>query len=143
MPSITIRWSGGITGRAFLILSTDLSREPRFSVSPTVYNTAQIIGVDIGPNDTSVQFWVHGAIMGSVGFPRPGLENFPSSFAAIQGVVTPYEEYKRGDGHTLWMPAFNTFTYSHDQDSYGWSNVTSEYEPFTCTTWRVRISSSC
>ena len=25
------------------------------------------------------------------------------------------------------MPAFNTFTYSHDQDSYGWSNVTNEF----------------
>lgn len=127
LGTITIRWSGGVTGRAFLVLSTDLSREPRLSVSATFGNTAQIIGVDVKPSDTSVSFWDEGILMGSIGYPRNSLAGFPGYFAAIQAVVTPYEEYKRADGHTIWMPAFDTFTYSHDQDSYGWSNVSTEF----------------
>ena len=39
----------------------------------------------------------------------------------MQAVLTPYEQFNRSDGHKLWLPGFDSLTYSEDYDSYGWA----------------------
>lgn len=118
---VVLSWRGATTGRLFLIASMDLHRNPRETVRPD-FGTSQIFGVDVFNAGT-------GAFpsKGSVGFPFASLSSLPPGNALVQGVLVPYERYDRKDGHSLWLPAWNTFTYSHDQDDYGWTDAKHEF----------------
>jgi hypothetical protein len=123
--SFSVHWAPGEIerGRVSLILSRDLTSEPRFSVSSTFSNAAQIFSLEVNATGGSASF----PSTKQHGFPFNSLDDFPSGTTNIQAVLTPYEQYNRSDGHVLWLPSFNSFEYSEDYDSYGWANVTTAF----------------
>ena len=118
-PQISISWTAGLTGRLFLIVSRDLSAEPRFSVGSSFTNAGQIFSVWVNASMGTASF----PAAGQASFPYASLEEMPAGPVYMQAVLTPYEQYNRSDGHSLWLPGFRAFTYSEDYDSYGWANV--------------------
>eukprot|EP00662_Eupelagonemidae_sp_cell21_P051270 gene51270-35389_t len=56
------------------------------------------------------------------GYPLRSVADLPLGRAyTVQAVLVPYQRYNRSDGHRPWLPAWHTFTYSSDEDDYGWS----------------------
>lgn len=86
-----------ITGRAYVIISRNGSREPRFQ---TGYTGVPIWGVNIvslAPGETA-------AIDGTVfGYPLASIADIPPGEYYVQGFINVYTEFKRADGHTLWL----------------------------------------
>ena len=39
---------------------------------------------------------------GQAAFPFPSLSLFPAGPVLVQAVLTPYVQYNRSDGHSLW-----------------------------------------
>ena len=111
---------GDVASRVSLIVSRDLSREPRLSIGSSFTNAGQIFSVPVASGKNSVTF----PAPGQKSFPFDSLLDFPAGPALLQAVLTPYVRYdNRSDGHTLWLPDFRAFEYSEDYDSYGWANV--------------------
>lgn len=109
-----------VASRVSLIVSRDLSREPRLSIGSSFTNAGQIFSVRVASHTNSVIF----PARGQASFPFDSLVDFPAGPALLQAVLTPYVRYdNRSDGHTLWLPGFRAFEYSEDYDSYGWANV--------------------
>jgi hypothetical protein len=114
-----VTWTPGELkrGRISLIVSRDLSREPRLSVGSTFSNAAQLFSFPVDATSATASF----PSPEQHGYPFPSLDDFPEGPVNVQAVLTPYEQYNRSDGHVLWLPGFNSFTYSEDYDSYGWA----------------------
>jgi len=87
-----------ITGRIFLIVTRDLTQEPRLR-SPARDTGTSLFGVD-----------VHGLRPGEpvalasslAGYPVPTLGALPEGDYRIQAVLNRYTEFPRADGHTVW-----------------------------------------
>jgi hypothetical protein len=81
----------------YLIITNSDRREPRFQVSP--YGVP-FFGIDVEqmqPGEAAV-------FDGSVeGYPVERLSDLPAGDYFVQGFVNVYTEFKRADGHTLWM----------------------------------------
>ncbi|HEV2354818.1 MAG TPA: alpha/beta hydrolase-fold protein [Puia sp.] len=88
---------GPLTGRMFLIISHTDSIEPRLQVGR--YGT-QFFGVDftgLRPRQTV------GIGSGTLGYPVNDLKELPAGDYYIQAVLDKYTEFRRVDGHTVWM----------------------------------------
>jgi len=87
----------GITGRAFLIISRDNRREPRFQVGT--------LGVPFwGKNINLLKTGEQATIDESVfGYPLESIRDIPPGDYFVQGFVNIYTEFKRSDGHTIWI----------------------------------------
>ena len=120
---IIVQWKPGITGRLFLIVSHDLTTEPRLSVSSSFTNAGQIFSIAVNASVGTASF----PAAGQASFPFATLDEMSDGPVSVQAVLTPYERYHRADGHTLWLPGFRSLTYSEDYDSYGWANVTTPF----------------
>jgi hypothetical protein len=86
-----------VTGRAYVIISDSDRREPRFQVSPygVPFFGAEMEGVAPGePVEIDAQ---------TFGYPLESLSELPPGDYFVQGFVNVYTEFKRSDGHTLWM----------------------------------------
>lgn len=91
--------SGGerLTGRMFLIFAHSDNVEPRLQVGR--YGT-QFFGVDFA--DLAPDHAVH--IDGTtLGYPINEMAAIPPGDYYVQAVLDRYTEFKRSDGHTLWM----------------------------------------
>ena len=88
---------GRLTGRMFLILAHTDSVEPRLQVGR--YGT-QFFGVDFVdlPPDQAVH--IDGT---TLGYPINEMAAIPPGDYYVQAVLDRYTEFKRPDGHTLWM----------------------------------------
>src|SRR6185437_15129142 len=86
-----------LTGRMFLVISRTDSIEPRLQVGR--YGT-QFFGVDFENLQPSKEVIVDGTILG---YPINNLKDVPAGEYYIQAVLNKYTEFKRSDGHTLWM----------------------------------------
>jgi len=86
-----------LTGRMFLVISRTDSIEPRLQVGR--YGT-QFFGVDFENLQPSEEVIVDGTILG---YPINNLKDVPAGEYYIQAVLNKYTEFKRSDGHTLWM----------------------------------------
>ena len=86
-----------ITGRIFLILSRDLNSEPYLQIGRT---GTPFFGRDVehlSPGEP-------GAITSSdLGSPVPSLAAIPPGEYYVQAFVSIYSEFKRADGHVVWM----------------------------------------
>ena len=122
-PQIHVDWPAGTVGRLSLIVSRDLSQEPRFSLSSDFTNPAQIFSVAVGSDSGTASFPAEGQAT----FPFASMDELGSGAVSVQAVLTPYEQYNRSDGHSLWLPGFRSFEYSEDYDSYGWANVSTPF----------------
>lgn len=87
-----------ITGRVYAIISRNEKREPRLQVR-------RVTGVPFwGKNVFALKPGERAVIDGEVfGFPLKSIKDIPSGEYYVQGFINIYAEFKRSDGHTLWM----------------------------------------
>lgn len=124
--TITVKWTAGahiVRGRLSLILSRDLSDEPRLTIGSSFSNSGQIFAFDVDASAGAASF--PSPLQAS--FPFDTMEQLPAGTVSVQAVLQPYELYNRSDGSSLWLPTWNALTYSEDYDSYGWANVTTPF----------------
>ena len=86
-----------ITGRVYLIVSEAEGREPRFQRAPFNVLTWGKDITSLSPGEAVV-------LDGSVfGFPVESIDDIPAGEYNVQGFINIYSEFRRADGHTLWM----------------------------------------
>jgi hypothetical protein len=86
-----------LTGRMFLVISRTDSIEPRLQVGR--YGT-QFFGVDFSNLKPSQPVVIDESILG---YPINAFKDIPPGEYYVQAVLDKYTEFKRSDGHTLWM----------------------------------------
>ncbi|MFC1529728.1 alpha/beta hydrolase-fold protein [Gemmatimonadota bacterium] len=86
-----------ITGRVYVMLSAFDQREPRFQVSTGGVPFYGIDVVQMAPGEQAV------IDDGIFGYPVENLRDIPPGEYFVQAFVNIYTEFKRSDGHTLWM----------------------------------------
>ncbi|HEY4659723.1 MAG TPA: hypothetical protein VIH11_09455, partial [Gemmatimonadaceae bacterium] len=85
------------TGRAYVIITRDTTREPRAQVGRV---GAPLFGRDferLAPGQAAV---VDGSDLGT---PVADLADIPAGEYTLQAVINVYSEFRRADGHVLWM----------------------------------------
>jgi hypothetical protein len=101
IPSFKLSFAPGasktpITGRIFLIIANKDTTEPRLQVGR--YGP-YLFGVDVVNLKPSTPVTVDSKV---IGYPSP-MKNIPPGTYYAQAVLSKYTEFKRSDGHTLWM----------------------------------------
>jgi hypothetical protein len=86
-----------VTGRMFLVISRSDTIEPRLQVGR--YGT-QFFGVDFENLKPGQDVTVDSK---TLGYPVNALKDIPPGDYFVQAVLSKYTEFKRSDGHTLWM----------------------------------------
>jgi hypothetical protein len=86
-----------ITGRLVLILAQRETPEPRLTLAP---HGPPIFGLDLDRQESGRAVVVDD---GALGFPEP-LSALPPGEYFAQAVINVYEEVRRADGRTLWLP---------------------------------------
>lgn len=88
-----------VTGRVFVILSRDLSAEPRLAVgvsgNPVWGRDVESLSdmpVDVVPGTQGVR-----------GYPLQSTADVPAGRYRVQAFLSAYTRYSRADGHTLWL----------------------------------------
>ncbi len=89
--------SGPVTGRVYAILTKNRSNEPRFQVGT---NGVPFFGKDVEALNPGEAVLIDDNILG---YPLENLKDIPPGEYYIQGVVNVYTEFKRSDGHTIWL----------------------------------------
>jgi hypothetical protein len=101
IPTFDISYSslggGRLTGRMFLIFAHSDSIEPRLQVGR--YGT-QFFGVDFADLPPEKAVHIDGK---TLGYPINEMAAIPPGDYYVQAVLDRYTEFKRSDGHTLWM----------------------------------------
>ena len=89
--------AGPLTGRVFVMISRDAQREPRLAVGR--------IGVPFFGRDIEKLAAGSSAVIdaGDPGTPVEGLRGIPAGEYTVQAVINIYSEFRRADGHVLWM----------------------------------------
>ena len=90
--------AGPITGRAFVFISRTDRTEPRRQ-SGAQRTSEPFFGVDVSalkPGDAVT------IDRSTLGFPVASLEQLPAGEYFVQGLLLPYTQFKRADGHTIW-----------------------------------------
>src|SRR5580704_2524324 len=88
-----------LTGRMFLVLAHSDSVEPRLQVGR--YGT-QFFGVDFVGLKPAQAIRIDNT---TLGYPINALKDIPPGDYYVQAILDKYTEFKRSDGHTLWMHA--------------------------------------
>jgi len=89
-----------ITGRVYVIVSKDGGGEPRLQTGFDIATGVPIWGKNVQalkPGDAAV---IDETVFG---FPLESIKKIPAGEYYVQGFVNIYTEFKRSDGHTLWM----------------------------------------
>jgi hypothetical protein len=88
---------GPITGRAYIIISRSDHVEPRFQTGYT--------GVPVWAKNVEGLQPEEGAVIdgGIFGYPLKSIDDIPPGEYFMQGFINVYTEFKRSDGHTLWL----------------------------------------
>jgi hypothetical protein len=86
-----------ITGRVFVMISRNAEREPRLSVSRT---GVPFFGRDIEKLKPGEPAIIDNTDLGS---PLEHLADIPAGDYYVQAMINIYSEFKRADGHTVWM----------------------------------------
>ncbi|WP_191908778.1 alpha/beta hydrolase-fold protein [Larkinella humicola] len=86
-----------LTGRMFLIITRKDSTEPRQQVGR--YGT-QFWGADFEKLAAGKAVTIDGS---TLGYPINALNDVPKGEYFVQAVLNKYTEFKRSDGHTVWM----------------------------------------
>ena len=86
-----------LTGRVYVILTHDAAREPRLQVGRV---GAPLFGHDVERLAPGAAAIVNGADLGT---PVADMADLPAGDYVVQPFVNVYSEFKRADGHVLWM----------------------------------------
>lgn len=87
-----------VTGRLIVVVSRTESPEPRLTAN---YRGSPVFGVDVDqlkPGQTAV------LDDKALGYPLDRLEDLPPGDYYAQAILNVYREFKRSDGHTVWLP---------------------------------------
>jgi len=88
---------GPITGRVFVMISRTAEREPRLQIGR---NGTPFFGRDVEVLEPGREGIIDETDLGS---PLESLSDLPPGEYYIQGMVNIYSEFRRGDGHVVWM----------------------------------------
>jgi len=88
---------GPITGRVYVMISESDRREPRLQVGTS---GVPFFGLDVEELSPGERAVIDGDIFG---YPVESLRDLPPGDYFVQAFVNVYTEFKRSDGHTLWM----------------------------------------
>jgi hypothetical protein len=88
---------GPITGRIFVMISTTDAREPRLQIGR---EGVPFFGRDVEGLDPGEFGVIDETDLGS---PLESLNELPAGEYFVQGMVNIYSEFRRADGHVLWM----------------------------------------
>lgn len=88
---------GPITGRVFVMISTTDEREPRLQIgrSGVPFFGRDVIGLRPGQDGVVDET--------DLGSPLESLRELPAGDYFVQGMVNVYSEFRRADGHVVWM----------------------------------------
>jgi hypothetical protein len=88
---------GPITGRVFIMISRTGDREPRLQISR--------VGVPFFGRDIEKLAPGQSAVIDAtdLGTPVESLAEIPSGTYSVQAFINVYSEFRRSDGHVLWM----------------------------------------
>jgi hypothetical protein len=91
-------YSGPLTGRVYVMLAKSDQREPRSQVR-------QARGIPFwGQNVSGLNPGEAGVVdENSFGFPLQSIRDIPPGEYYVQGFINVYTEFKRADGHTVWL----------------------------------------
>lgn len=89
--------SGPTTGRVFVILARTNDREPRLQIGRV---GAPMFGRDFSAVAPGRPIVVDGTDLGT---PVADMADLPAGDYWVQAVVNVYSEFRRADGHTVWM----------------------------------------
>lgn len=89
--------SGPLTGRAFLMITRAADREPRLEIGR--------VGVPFFGRDFERLAPGQSAVIDAtdLGTPVESLAQIPAGEYYVQAFLNIYSEFKRADGHTIWM----------------------------------------
>jgi len=88
---------GATTGRAYVIISRSNDREPRLQIGRV---GAPMFGRDFAAVSAGQPIVVDGSDLGT---PVADMADVPAGEYWVQAVINVYTEFKRADGHTVWM----------------------------------------
>jgi len=89
--------AGPVTGRVYMMVSPTNDREPRLQIGRT---GTPFFGRDVdrlSPGQAGI------IDITDLGTPVESLKDLPPGDYFVQGFVNVYSEFKRADGHTVWM----------------------------------------
>jgi len=86
-----------VTGRVYVMISRTDEREPRLQVGRT---GVPFFGHDVRALEPDAWATIDGS---ELGFPLDSMAALPAGDYFVQGFVNRYSEFRRADGHTLWM----------------------------------------
>jgi hypothetical protein len=86
-----------LTGRVYVMVSRRPDREPRLLIGRTGEPFFGRDVVELAPGERAV---VDGT---DLGWPVESLDRIPAGEYYVQAFVNVYSEFRRGDGHVLWM----------------------------------------
>ncbi len=89
--------TGPITGRVYLMITRDATREPRLEIGRV---GVPFFGRDVEKLGAGQSAIIDGTDLGS---PVPKLGDIPPGEYTVQAFVNVYSEFKRSDGHVVWM----------------------------------------
>ena len=87
-----------ITGRAFVFVARTNTREPRLQSGPD-RGSEPFFGTDVTNLAPGQAVTIDQA---TLGFPIASLARLPAGDYYVQGLILPYTEFHRSDGHTIW-----------------------------------------
>ncbi len=91
--------SGPITGRVFVMITRDAGTEPRFQAGAR-YMGCPFYGVDVERLEPGASAVIDGS---TPGYPVRSLREIPAGDYYVQAFINVYSEFRRSDGHTLWL----------------------------------------
>lgn len=90
--------AGPITGRAYVFISRTDRTEPRRQ-SGAQRTSEPFFGVDVEALKPGHAIIFDKSVLG---FPLASLDQLPAGEYFVQGLILPYTQFKRSDGHTIW-----------------------------------------
>lgn len=90
--------AGPITGRAFVFVARRNAEEPRLQAGAE-RESEPFFGVDVEGVAAGQAVTIDAS---TPGFPLASLRQLPAGDYYVQGLILPYTQFRRADGHTIW-----------------------------------------
>ncbi len=90
-----------VDGHVLLLISTNNDKEPRFQISYNTTESQQVFGVDVDGLAPGAPALIDDS---TLGFPAESLKDIPAGDYWVQAVISVYETFHLGNGHTVKLP---------------------------------------